>query len=71
MAGILTWGGLAVALGGVALLGLCIARLRRLRAESPEKAEFDRRIRGLVALNAAAVGTGFLGVAIMILGAVL
>jgi len=71
MADILTWTGLAVALSGVALLALCILKLRRLRAEAPEKAEFDRRVRGLIALNAGAVGTGFLGVALMIVGAVL
>lgn len=71
LSGALVWGGLAVALVGVALLGRCILTVRQIRGQDLPKAEFDARLRRMIALNAVAVGTGFFGIALMILGAVL
>ena len=70
MSGLL-WGGAALAAIGIAGLAWCILRAARLRREETDAAETRRVLNGLVAANFASVGCAFLGLALMVAGALL
>ena len=67
----LIWIGAAVALAGIAALGGCIREAMRLRGVQMEPEEARRTLRRLHAWNMAAVGTAFLGLAAVTVGAIL
>lgn len=67
----LIWGGAAVALGGVAVLAWCIREAMAIRRADLAEDEARRRLNRLVAYNMAAVGTAFLGLALMLAGVLL
>jgi hypothetical protein len=69
--GTIVWLGLALTLTGIVLLVRCIMKARWLKRAEIDDARFQSEIRRLIPLNALAVATGFFGLAIMIVGALL
>ena len=67
----LIWSGAALALAGVAGLGLIIWRARILAKSDDDPTEARAVLVRLAAWNAAALAGAFLGLALMILGLVL
>jgi hypothetical protein len=60
------WIGLAMAAGGIALLGWVIARARRMPRD--DAAAQQAALRGLIALNFGAVALAFLGLGVVVVG---
>ena len=60
--------GAAMALAGVALLCWMILRARRLRARKPGAEGTQAELNALIAMNAAGVALGFLGVGVLVVG---
>lgn len=60
--------GIALAAAGILLLIRCIRRAAQLRASEIEPGRLEAELRGLILMNGAAVGIGFFGIAVMIVG---
>lgn len=69
--GLLVWIGAALAALGALLLLRLVALARRARREASSPEETQARFARLIALNFAAVGVGFFGVAILLVGLLL
>jgi hypothetical protein len=67
----LVWLGAALAAFGAALLLRLVALARRVRRETLSAEEVQARFARLIALNFAAVGLGFFGAALLLLGLML
>jgi nitric oxide reductase large subunit len=65
------WIGAALAAIGVAGLGWCIRRAAQLRRSDADRDETQRVLQTLVAANFASVAFAFLGLALMVAGALL
>lgn len=65
------WIGAALAAIGIAGLGWCIRRAARLRNSDTDRDETQRVLQTLVAANFASVAFAFLGLALMVAGALL
>jgi hypothetical protein len=68
LSNIFLYGGLAVALLGIGLLVRCILKASRIRASQIEPGRLEAELRGLILMNGAAVGIGFFGLAMMVVG---
>lgn len=66
----LIWGGAALALVGIAMLGWCIRRALAVRGEADE-ARAQQAMQSLVAINVAGVGIASIGLACVIVGVIL
>ncbi|MBK0400448.1 hypothetical protein H0I76_14705 [Limibaculum sp. M0105] len=62
--------GIAIALAGIAMLVRCIQRASRIRASQFEPGALEAELRRLILMNGAAVGIGFFGLAVMVVGMV-
>lgn len=69
--GILVWGGAALTVAGLALLGWCIVTVARLRKSGAEQAEFQARMQRIVAVNMAALMVSALGLICVVTGIIL
>lgn len=67
----LVWAGAAVAGLGILALGWCIREAARLRSAKTGPDEVQRRLRVLVAVNGGALAFAFLGLGLMVTGAIL
>lgn len=65
------WIGAAMALLGIAGLVWCMSRAASLKRSDVSDDEAVRQLRVLVAANVAAVGTAFMGLALVVVGAIL
>lgn len=63
--------GVAMVAGGLVALGYCIREAMAIRARKPEPEEARARLRRLVAINLAALGTAGLGLALVTVGVLL
>ena len=63
--------GAVTTLLGVAGLGYCIREAARVRGGTLTPEERTAKLRGLVAINMAAVGVAFLGLALVVVGLIL
>ncbi|MEM9145485.1 MAG: hypothetical protein AAGC57_04740 [Pseudomonadota bacterium] len=67
----LLWIGAALVVAGLGALGWCIREALRLKRADLTPDQAKTRMRLLVAVNAAAVGGAFLGLALMLAGGLL
>jgi hypothetical protein len=65
------WAGAAVAIAGGAALVWCGVEAGRLKREEIPRDEVQRRLQRLVAANAGALAVAFLGLGLMVVGAVM
>ena len=65
------WAGAALALAGIAGLAWCVRRAAWLRRAEIADADVQAELRRLVAVNIAAFGVGFLGLALVVVGLIL
>ena len=56
---------------GLAGLGYCIREAARIRSGAAEGQDTGAKLRGLVAVNMAAVGVAFIGLALVVVGLIL
>lgn len=67
---IITYTGIAIAVAGVLMLIRCIQRASRIRASEFEPGALEAELKRLILMNGAAVGIGFFGLAVMVVGMV-
>ena len=68
---IVLYAGAGLAAIGIAMLALCIRRATAIRSAGLAPAALDAELRKLILWNAASVGLGFLGLAVMVIGIIL
>jgi len=71
MGEVLVWAGAAMALAGFAGVLWCLAQAMKLRRAALRGDDPSAELRRLVSLNLASVAVAFLGLGVMIVGAVL
>ncbi|MCL5776581.1 hypothetical protein M1105_06215 [Limibaculum sp. FT325] len=65
---VIVYAGIAIAVAGVLMLVRCIQRAARIRASQFEPGALEAELRRLILMNGAAVGIGFFGLAVMVVG---
>ena len=67
----LIWGGAALTMLGVALLGWCVVTVMRARRAGLDDAALKQKMRRVLAVNMAALGASTIGLMTVVLGIVL